>query len=189
VCSQGNFENSKQFRECFNFYKSQVTQLIARYKQSGFHTSGQELIDEVHDKFSGKGKNIDYLTFFCWLEWKDEFENYGWLTRDDVSSSSTNDANHSATELTSPPKKKRGRPSSADDFIGKLTPLLKCDAVDATEVERNVSETGKNKAERLLHQIKGLEYAINNTHNIHPPEKIARWKVRISDLTEELCDM
>jgi hypothetical protein len=25
---------------------------------------------EVNDNFSGKGNNIDYFTFVCWLEWK-----------------------------------------------------------------------------------------------------------------------
>lgn len=111
---------------------------MSRCMLSGRHSSGQELIDDVYQNFLGAGKTKDYLLFYCWLEWKDQIDKVGWLTRSVCAPASYPELEDLSTPFSSPSKKKRGRPNSNDDLIRKLGPIFNNEALIESETKKMI---------------------------------------------------
>ena len=60
------------------------------------------MVDEMYNSFLGPGNSKDLLVFYCWLDWRDDFENYGWLNRMDGRSTSI-----TCDQFQSPESKKK----------------------------------------------------------------------------------
>ena len=85
--SAGRLNDIRTFQAIFSKMKPKLSTLEKRYRQSGHHSSGEELDEEIFDRYIcfGKTGNKDYLLYYCWLEWKTHLNDCAWLSRFDVS--------------------------------------------------------------------------------------------------------
>ncbi len=69
-------KDANHYRNLFTEYKSKVTRVIANSRKSGY-----ELDLEIKSKFATTINNQpDLLTYYCYLEWKEDFNKAGWLS-------------------------------------------------------------------------------------------------------------
>lgn len=83
--SRGKFKDAGTLANYFAKYKSKITTILKNVNKSGNHTADQELDDEVYTHFIGNGNCKDHILFYCWLEWRDILNGFGWLAQSDQS--------------------------------------------------------------------------------------------------------
>jgi hypothetical protein len=140
--------------------------LNQRFKISGHHTSGDELADEIYTSFLGPGNAKDLLTFYCWLEWRDDFDIYGWLNRMDP------EPDDFERDVGSPPRK-RGKKVFQSP---QAQPSSNSERVDESEIIRNNALTQSCFLETLR--------AIMDRETVAPtlpPETLALTKARYDE--------
>ena len=171
--SKGLFEDGKSFRQCFNTYKSKVSELIYRFKVSGHHSSGDEMIDEMYNSFLGPGNSKDLLVFYCWLEWKDDFENYGWLNRMDGRSTSI-----TCDQFQSPESKKKKQKITQEP----IEKLMVNELLDQSEIDKNNAQTKLTNIAVIDARINQLKVWIKNEDGIATEEEITKFRAEQRNL-------
>jgi hypothetical protein len=188
--SQGFFDDTKSFKTTFRKYKSKVTSLEFNYKISGHHTSGDELVDEIYSSYLGRGNGKDLMTFFCWLEWREDLNNYGWLSRMDLDD---DDHDHGdATDPVSTPPKKRGKKvhetpplRTPDPFMSVLS-----EKVDESEIERNRATTTLTNIQTQNYLLESLRSVIAQEH-VTPmltPDNLRLAQAKYNESVAKMCE-
>lgn len=124
-------------------------------KRSGHNSSGHELDLEIKQKFIKLPNNErDFLTYYCYLEWKDDIKTDGWLTGLDQSIDLT-------YELSSPSPSKKNK---FEDNFAILVENLTTPEVNNNDQSKEVNELvlQKNKLDIEESKLRLEQTTLNN---------------------------
>lgn len=151
---KGCFDDYDSLQKCFRYYQGRVSAMIGRFQDSGRNSNSLEIEKDIYDNCLSNHSYFDLSTFYCWLEWKDSYQTYPWLTKFAITNPNQESRNH-RTKST----------SSLDSFskmmvgsIDKFTEILKPETIF---FEKLNSEIEERKIDTYIDSINSL---LNDPH-------------------------